>query len=185
MGSIICYTKGCRVGIKRCSVHVRELWIKSYSSRKRESYLPVIAGRHNIYKRTNNKYSIELMALLKNILNSVKIISTTGNTVEEVKDLQIDSRKVTAGSCFIAIKGSAADGHNYIDTAITNGAAVIVCENIPSQIKDGVMYVEVENSAKAAGIMAHNFYGQASEKIKLVGVTGTNGKTTVATLLFK
>jgi UDP-N-acetylmuramoyl-L-alanyl-D-glutamate--2,6-diaminopimelate ligase len=125
------------------------------------------------------------MTSLQNILNGIKVTSTKGNAVDVINDLQLDSRKVTAGSCFIAIKGSAADGHNYIDTAIANGAAVIVCQMLPSEIKDGVMYVEVENSAAAAGIMAHNFYGQPSSKIKLVGVTGTNGKTTVATLLFK
>ena len=125
------------------------------------------------------------MASLQNILNSVTVRSTTGNAVDDVRDLQIDSRKVDAGSCFIAIEGSAANGHSYIDTAVANGATVIVCQTLPAEIKDGVHYVEVENSAITAGIMAHNFYGQPSAKIKLVGVTGTNGKTTVATLLFK
>ena len=125
------------------------------------------------------------MASLKNILNGISITSATGKDVTDVTDLQIDSRKVTKGSCFIAIKGSAADGHNFIDTAIANGADVIVCEKLPAEINKEVRYVEVENSAAAAGIMAHNFYGQPSQKIKLIGVTGTNGKTTVATLLFK
>ena len=125
------------------------------------------------------------MALLQNILSSVNIKSIAGKTIDEVNDLQTDSRKATAGSCFIAIKGSVTDGHKFIDTAISNGASVIICQDLPNGIKDEVMYVGVENSAKAAGIMAHNFYGQPSQKIKLVGVTGTNGKTTVATLLFK
>lgn len=125
------------------------------------------------------------MASLQNILYSVKIKSTAGKTVDEVNDLQIDSRKATAGTCFIAIKGTATDGHKFIDTAIANGATVIICENIPAEIKNEVMYVVVENSAAAAGIIAHNFYDQPSHKIKLIGVTGTNGKTTVATLLFK
>ncbi|HEY8688809.1 MAG TPA: UDP-N-acetylmuramoyl-L-alanyl-D-glutamate--2,6-diaminopimelate ligase [Chitinophagaceae bacterium] len=125
------------------------------------------------------------MASLQNILYSVKIKSTAGKTVDEVNDLQIDSRKATAGACFIAIKGTATDGHKFIDTAIANGATVIICENIPAEIKNEVMYVVVENSAAAAGIIAHNFYDQPSHKIKLIGVTGTNGKTTVATLLFK
>ena len=125
------------------------------------------------------------MALLQNILSSVNIKSIAGKTIDEVNDLQIDSRKAAAGSCFIAIKGSVTDGHKFIDTAISNGASVIICQDLPDEIKDEVMYVVVENSAKAAGIMAHNFYGQPSQKIKLVGVTGTNGKTTVATLLFK
>ena len=125
------------------------------------------------------------MALLQNILSSVNIKSIAGKTIDEVNDLQIDSRKAAAGSCFIAIKGSVTDGHKFIDTAISNGVSVIICQDLPDEIKGEVMYVVVENSAKAAGIMAHNFYGQPSQKIKLVGVTGTNGKTTVATLLFK
>jgi len=125
------------------------------------------------------------MASLQNILYSVKLRSTAGKTVDEVNDLQIDSRKATAGTCFIAIKGTATDGHKFIDTAIANGATVIICEKIPAEIKNEVVYVIVENSAAAAGIIAHNFYGKPSQKIKLVGVTGTNGKTTVATLLFK
>ena len=125
------------------------------------------------------------MAALQNILDTVKIISTKGNAVDAVNDLQIDSRKVTTGSCFIAIKGSIADGHNYIDAAVTNGASVIICEALPADLNEAIMYVVVENSAATAGIMAHNFYRQPSHQIKLIGVTGTNGKTTVATLLFK
>ena len=108
-----------------------------------------------------------------------------GTTDIEVNDLQIDSRKVNPGTCFIAIKGTLSDGHDFIDTAIANGAVAIVCEELPADINEKMQYIVVENSAMAAGIMAHNFYGQASEKIKLVGVTGTNGKTTIATLLFK
>jgi UDP-N-acetylmuramoyl-L-alanyl-D-glutamate--2,6-diaminopimelate ligase len=108
-----------------------------------------------------------------------------GNTGAEINDLQIDSRKVGSGSCFIAIKGVAADGHQFIKTAVKNGAAAIVCEAAPVNIADDVVYVVVENSAVAAGYMAHQFYGEPSAKLKLVGVTGTNGKTTIATLLWK
>ena len=87
---------------------------------------------------------------------------------------------------FVAVKGVAADGHQFIEKAIENGAAVIVCETMPALTSgSGVVYVQVENSAAAAGYMAHNFFGQPSEKMKLVGVTGTNGKTTIATLLYK
>ncbi len=125
------------------------------------------------------------MASLQNILNSVNIKSIAGKSVDAVNDLQIDSGKVTAGSCFIAIKGTNTDGHKYINTAITNGAVAIICETFPGEISDKIIYVAVENSAVAAGIIAHNFYGQSSYKIKLIGITGTNGKTTVATLLFK
>lgn len=115
----------------------------------------------------------------------VGIRSVRGNMQTEVSGLQIDSRKVNAGTAFIAIKGMAADGHNYIAKAIELGATVIVCEQFPGQLDDAVTYVQVENSGAAAGYMAHHFYGQPSEKIKLVGVTGTNGKTTIATLLYK
>lgn len=125
------------------------------------------------------------MAVLQDIMYKVGIRSVRGNMQTEVSGLQIDSRKVNAGTAFIAIKGVAADGHNYIAKAIELGATVIVCEQFPGQLDDAVTYVQVENSGAAAGYMAHHFYGQPSEKIKLVGVTGTNGKTTIATLLYK
>jgi UDP-N-acetylmuramoyl-L-alanyl-D-glutamate--2,6-diaminopimelate ligase len=102
-----------------------------------------------------------------------------------VRDLQLDSRKASAGSVFIAVKGSAVDGHQFIEQVIQQGATAVICETMPADIKEGVTYVQVENSAAAAGYMAHNFYGQPSERVKLIGVTGTNGKTTIATLLFK
>jgi UDP-N-acetylmuramoyl-L-alanyl-D-glutamate--2,6-diaminopimelate ligase len=123
--------------------------------------------------------------ILQDILYKVSIRTVKGNTAAEVKDLQIDSRKVSAGSCFIAVKGYATDGHNYIDTALNNGAAAIVCEVMPEELKNEVIYVQVENSAAAAGFMSHNFFGEPSLKMKLVGVTGTNGKTTIATVLWK
>ncbi len=125
------------------------------------------------------------MASLQHILYKVKIYSVVGTTKVEINDLQIDSRKVKPGSCFIAMRGTVSDGHNYIETAISNGAVAIVCEKIPEIINKNIHYAEVENSAKAAAIMSHNFHGRVSEKITLVGVTGTNGKTTIATLLFK
>ncbi len=125
------------------------------------------------------------MALLQDILFKVNIRAVKGSTSEDVKDLQIDSRKVSPGTAFIAIKGAAADGHAFIEKAVENGASVVVCEMMPSNTSDNVTWIQVENSAAAAGIMAHNYYGQPSEKLKLVGVTGTNGKTTIATLLFR
>ena len=124
------------------------------------------------------------MALLDQILYKVNILSVAGTTITEINELQTDSRKVNPGNCFIAIKGTLTDGHSYIDTAIANGASVIICEALPANTDTKVQYIVVENSAAAAGIMAHNFYGQLTEKIRLVGVTGTNGKTTIATLLF-
>ncbi|MEY2916786.1 MAG: hypothetical protein RIS73_500 [Bacteroidota bacterium] len=123
--------------------------------------------------------------ILQNILYKVSIRSVKGNTNIEVTNLQIDSRKVNKGSCFIAIKGTTTDGHTFIDKALQNGALVIVCEVLPPELKKGITYIEVENSTIATGLISHNFYGEPSAKIKLVGVTGTNGKTTIATLLFK
>jgi UDP-N-acetylmuramoyl-L-alanyl-D-glutamate--2,6-diaminopimelate ligase len=123
--------------------------------------------------------------LLRDILYKVNIRSVTGSTDIEIEDVQIDSRKIKNGSLFIAVKGSAVDGHKFIDAAVETGAVAVVCEEIPEQKKEEVVYVQVENSAAAAGFIAHNFFGQPSEKMKLVGVTGTNGKTTIVTLLYK
>lgn len=123
--------------------------------------------------------------ILQDALYRVSIRSISGNSVVEINDLQIDSRKIKQGACFIAVKGSLADGHQFIETAIEKGAAAVICEDMPSALKDNVVYVQVENSALAAAVMSHNFYGEPSQKLKLVGVTGTNGKTTIATLLFK
>lgn len=122
---------------------------------------------------------------LQEVLYGIKIKSTVGGTTGDVSDVQIDSRKVTAGCCFIAVKGTHVDGHDYIEKAIEQGARAIICEQIPSGFSQHIPYIVVENSSIAAGIAAHNFYGKITEKIKLVGVTGTNGKTTIATLLFK
>src|SRR5882724_8811467 len=125
------------------------------------------------------------MSLLKDILYKVSIRSVEGSTDVEIKDIQVDSRKIKPGSVFVAVKGVAADGHQFIEKAVESGAAAVVCEVVPAAKKDGVIYVQVENSAAAAAYMANNFFGQPSEKMKLVGVTGTNGKTTIATLLYK
>ena len=122
--------------------------------------------------------------VLRDILYKVPIRSVEGSTGIQVKDIQIDSRKVAAGTVFVAIKGVAADGHLFIDKAIENGAIAIVFEEMPAK-KEGIVYVQVENSAAAAGYMAGNFFGQPSSLMKVVGVTGTNGKTTIATLLYK
>ncbi len=126
-----------------------------------------------------------MMVNLNEILYKVAIRTVKGKPVSEITDLQINSAKVSFGSCFIAIRGSNADGHNYINNAIHAGASVIVCEQLPGDENEAVQFIVVENSAAAAGIMAHNFYGKPSEKLKLTGVTGTNGKTTIATLLYK
>jgi UDP-N-acetylmuramoyl-L-alanyl-D-glutamate--2,6-diaminopimelate ligase len=123
--------------------------------------------------------------LLHDVLYKVNLRSVKGSTDVEIKDIQIDSRKVRTGCVFVAVKGVAADGHQFIEKATESGAIAVVCEVMPSSVREGVAYVQVENSAAAAGYMAHNFFGQPSEKMKVIGVTGTNGKTTIATLLYK
>ncbi len=123
--------------------------------------------------------------LLSDVLYKVNLRLVNGNTSVEVNDLQIDSRKVKKGGAFIAVKGGEVDGHQFIDKAIENGAIAVVCEVLPASVDENITYVQVEDSAIAAGFMANNFFGKPSEKIKLIGVTGTNGKTTIATLLYK
>lgn len=125
------------------------------------------------------------MAKLQDILYNVRLQAVTGTTNLEVKDIQIDSRKVTKGSVFVAIVGAVSNGHDYIETAIEKGAIVIVCEVMPSVLNDAITYVRVTSSNEAVAYMAHHYYGEPSTKLKLVGVTGTNGKTTIATLLYK
>jgi UDP-N-acetylmuramoyl-L-alanyl-D-glutamate--2,6-diaminopimelate ligase len=125
------------------------------------------------------------VAKLSDILYKVQTRGLAGNTDIDISAIHIDSRQVDAGSLFVAVKGVAADGHRFIDAALTKGARAIVCEDLPSSIREGITYVQVNDTAEAAGMMAHNFYGQPSQKLKLVGVTGTNGKTTIATLLYK
>ncbi|PZR26042.1 MAG: UDP-N-acetylmuramoyl-L-alanyl-D-glutamate--2,6-diaminopimelate ligase [Citrobacter freundii] len=122
--------------------------------------------------------------LLRDILYKVSIRSVSGSTEVEVTDIQIDSRRVQPGTVFIAIKGAAADGHQFIEKAIENGAIAIVSETVVTP-RDGVTMLQVENSSAAAGYIASNFFGHPSSKMKVVGVTGTNGKTTIATLLYK
>ncbi len=125
------------------------------------------------------------MKALQSILFGVALREVVGSTDLNVNDIQIDSRKVSSDCVFVAIKGVQVDGHTFIQTAIEKGAKVIVCEYLPENIVDGVTYLVVENAQEAVAIMAHQFYSEPSTKLKLVGVTGTNGKTTVATLLFK
>ncbi|RZK47085.1 MAG: UDP-N-acetylmuramoyl-L-alanyl-D-glutamate--2,6-diaminopimelate ligase [Pedobacter sp.] len=122
---------------------------------------------------------------LQEILYSVAIKELVGTTNREVTALVFDSRKVVAGSVFFAIKGTLSDGHKYISSAISDGAAVVICEHLPENAVENVTYIQVADPSAALGIMASNFYGNPSAKIQLVGITGTNGKTTIATLLFK
>lgn len=125
------------------------------------------------------------MAELKDILYKVSLTSTYGDMDCEIAGICSDSRQARAGYLFVAVKGTQSDGHEYIQKAIDQGARVIVCEKLPDTIHEKNTYITVKDSAQALGIIAANFSGNPSQKLKLVGVTGTNGKTTVATLLYK
>ncbi|HCW07245.1 MAG TPA: UDP-N-acetylmuramoyl-L-alanyl-D-glutamate--2,6-diaminopimelate ligase [Cytophagales bacterium] len=125
------------------------------------------------------------MAALRDILYKVNLTSTLGEMDLDIVGVAFDSRKVKPGYLFVAIKGHQADGHEFIETAIEKGASVIVCEKLPEAISTRATFITVKKSAKALGIITSNFFGNPSQKLKLVGVTGTNGKTTIVTLLYK
>ncbi len=123
--------------------------------------------------------------ILQDILYGVAIKSIVGKTDSVIDAIAFDSRAVAAGALFIAVKGTQTDGHQYINQTIEAGATVIVCEDMPSEMPSKITFVQVANSAIALGIIASNFYDNPSENVKLIGITGTNGKTTIATLLFQ
>jgi UDP-N-acetylmuramoyl-L-alanyl-D-glutamate--2,6-diaminopimelate ligase len=123
--------------------------------------------------------------ILADILQNVILLKTSGETEIEIKNIQFDSRKVEEGSVFVATRGTATDGHDFIDAAIEKGAVAVVCEILPQKKAVGVTYIQVEDSSDALGKMASALYQFPSSKITLVGVTGTNGKTTIATLLYQ
>jgi UDP-N-acetylmuramoyl-L-alanyl-D-glutamate--2,6-diaminopimelate ligase len=125
------------------------------------------------------------MKTLAEILSNIQVLESSGSTDVAIAALQMDSRKVKAGDCFIAVKGTATDGHTYIDKCIAQGAVAVVCEVMPADINAGITYIKVANSGKALGVMAGNFYDNPSANMKVVGVTGTNGKTSTVTLLFR
>ncbi|MDB2462652.1 UDP-N-acetylmuramoyl-L-alanyl-D-glutamate--2,6-diaminopimelate ligase [Algibacter sp.] len=125
------------------------------------------------------------MIVLKDILYKATLNAVVGSTNINVLAINFDSRRIDNNHLFVAIRGLVADGHDYIETAIKSGATSVVCENLPDKLVDGVTYVEVDNTSKALAIMASNFYGNPSENLRLVGVTGTNGKTTVSSLLYQ
>lgn len=124
------------------------------------------------------------MVQLKDILYKVTINAVVGSTSLSVNAIHFDSRNVGQNDVFVAVKGSLTDGHQYIDLAIEKGAIAVVCENLPEILHSDVTYIEVESASRALAFMAANFYDNPSHNLKLVGVTGTNGKTTVATLLY-
>jgi UDP-N-acetylmuramoyl-L-alanyl-D-glutamate--2,6-diaminopimelate ligase len=125
------------------------------------------------------------MKKTEDIIKGTGVISVTGNQDITISAISFDSRNVEPQSLFVAVRGYKTDGHDYINDAIKAGAAAIICEKIPNDADDSVCWIKVEDSARALGQAASNFYGNPSSSMKLVGVTGTNGKTTIATLLYK
>ena len=123
---------------------------------------------------------MQLIELLKRI----PVLEIHGKNDREVSALVFDSRKVTEDSLYVAVKGTVADGHSFIASSIEKGAKTVVCEELPENLDQNITYIKVKDSSKTLGQLASNFYGNPSEKLKLIGVTGTNGKTSVSTLLF-
>ncbi len=121
---------------------------------------------------------------LNELLKAIQPTQVIGNQEVEIKEVNIDSRQVREGDLFMAMRGTQTDGHAYIASAIEKGAVAVLCEDLPEQLNDGVTYIQVKESEDAVGKLATTFYGDPTSKMKLVGVTGTNGKTTIATLLY-
>jgi len=125
------------------------------------------------------------MKYLSDILNGLAFTELQGSADMEISAIVFDSRKVVPGCLFVAVRGTLSDGHDYIEQAMAQGAAAVICQDLPAHVTGEVDFFMVANSAVALGIVADNFYDNPSSKLKLVGVTGTNGKTTIATLLYK
>ena len=124
------------------------------------------------------------MMKLEEILSGINVVEIKGNITKEISGLEIDSRKIEPGHMFVAVKGTQTDGHAYINKAVEKGASVIVCETYPDNLDSDITYIKVNDTEEVVGKLATAFYGHPTSKLKLIGVTGTNGKTTIATLLY-
>lgn len=122
---------------------------------------------------------------IEEILNGIEVVSVTGTKNRAITGIEFDSRKVKKDSLFVAIKGYKSDGHDFVNSAIASGASAIICEILPEKPDKNICWIKTGDSAKALGLAASNFFGNPSRSLKLVGVTGTNGKTTIASLLYR
>lgn len=122
--------------------------------------------------------------IITELLKRIPVLEIHGDNSREISELVFDSRKITENSLYVAVRGTVADGHSYIASSVEKGAKAVVCEDFPEDLNENVTYIKVKDSSKVLGHLASNFYGNPSQKLKLIGVTGTNGKTSVSTLLF-
>ncbi|HSN50774.1 MAG TPA: Mur ligase family protein, partial [Bacteroidales bacterium] len=125
------------------------------------------------------------MARVSDLIKNIGVVSVTGEKNPVIDSIEFDSRKVTPGTMFVAVKGTKTDGHDFIAKAVDSGATAVICEILPEKTDKKVCWIKTGDSAKALGIAASEFYGNPSSSLKLTGVTGTNGKTTIATLLYR
>ena len=117
---------------------------------------------------------------LQQLIEKTTPLLVNGSTETDIKGIEIDSRQIKDGYAFVAMRGTQADGHNYIEKAVELGAKAVICEKLPETLSEGVTYVQYESTEDVVGPLATHFFGDPTEKMKLVGVTGTNGKTTIA-----
>jgi len=125
------------------------------------------------------------MIKIEEILKGIDVVSVTGKVTVTVLSIEFDSRKVTKGSLFVAVKGYKSDGHDFIDSVVKSGASAVICETLPVNPDKNICWIKTTDSAKALGLAASNYFGNPSSSLKLIGVTGTNGKTTIATVLYR
>jgi len=125
------------------------------------------------------------MMKIEEILKGIDVVSVTGKVTATILSIEFDSRKVTKGSLFVAVKGYKSDGHDFIDSVVKSGASAVICETLPVNPDKNICWIKTTDSAKALGLAASNYFGNPSSSLKLIGVTGTNGKTTIATVLYR